>query len=87
MALEMNKCHVKVQYDNYVHPNHFNEGELVLLYDQASEPLGAGKFNSMLHGPYVVRCVLEKGAYELEDCEGNALAEARNGLYRKKYYA
>ena len=87
MALEMNNHHVKVQYDNYVHPRHFIEGELVLLYDQASEPLGVGKFNSMLHGTYVVRRVLEKGAYELEDCEGNSLAEDRNGLYRKKYYA
>ena len=50
-------------------------------------PLGAGKFNPMWHGPYVVKCVLEKGAYELVDYEGTALAEPRNELYLKKYYA
>ena len=38
-------------------------------------------------GPYVVKCVLEKGAYELVDYEGKALAEPKNGLYLKKYYA
>ena len=59
----------------------------MLLYDQASEPLDSGKFNPMWHGPYVVKRVLEKGAYELDDYEGTTLAEPRNGLYLKKYYA
>ena len=57
------------------------------LWDQEKEPLGAGKFNPMWRGPYVVKHVLEKGAYELVDYEGTALAEPRNGLYLKKYYA
>ena len=35
----------------------------------------------------MVKCVLEKGAYELVDYEGMALAEPRNGLYLKEYYA
>ena len=60
---------------------------MVLLWDQPKEPLGAGKFNPMWRGPYVVKCVLEKGAYELVDYEGTALVEPRNGLYLKKYYA
>ena len=49
--------------------------------------LGTGKFNPMWRGPYVVKRVLEKGAYELVYYEGTALAEPRNGLYLKKYYA
>ena len=49
--------------------------------------LGAGKFNPMWRGPYVVKRVLEKGAYELVDYKGTTLAEPRNGLYLKKYYA
>jgi hypothetical protein len=60
---------------------------LVLLYDQDKEPLGAGKFNLMWHSPYIVRHVLEKGAYVLEDYEGNMLVEPRNGLHLKIYYA
>ena len=87
VALEVNKHRIKVQYDNYVYPRRFSEGDSVLLLDQAKEPLGAGKFNFMWHGPYVVKQVLEKAAYELVDYEGTALAEPRNGLYLKKYYA
>ena len=41
----------------------------------------------MWRGPYVVKRVLEKGAYELVDYEGTVLVEPRNGLYLKKYYA
>jgi hypothetical protein len=66
-AIEANKKCVKVQYEKYVFPQLYAEGDLVLLYDQAKEPLGGGKFKSMWDGPYIVRCVLEKGAYELKD--------------------
>ena len=87
MALEVNKRRVKVQYDNFVHLRKFSEGYLVLLWDQAKEPLGAGNFNPMWHGPYVVKRVLEKGTYELVYYEGTALAKPRNGLYLKNFYA
>ena len=60
VALEVNKRPVKVQYDKYFHPRRFSEGDLVLLWDQAKEPLGAGKFNPMWHGPYEAKRVLEK---------------------------
>ena len=87
MALEVNKHRVKVQYDNSVRPRKFSEGDLVLLWDQDKEPLRAGKFNPMWHGPYMVKHVLEKGAYELVDYDKTTLAEPRNGLYLKKCYA
>ena len=87
MALEVNKRRVKVQYDKSVRPMRFSEGDLVFLWDQDKKPFGARKFNPMWHGPYVVKCVLEKGASELVDYEGIALTEPRNGLYIKKYYA
>ena len=86
VALEVNKHRVKVQYDNSVCRRRFSEGDLVLLWDQAKEPLGEGKFNPMWHGPYVVKRVLEKGAYELVDYEGIALVDPRNGLYLENYY-
>ena len=84
---EAHKCRVKLQYDKSVRPRIFSEGDLVLVYDQASDALGAGKFVTMWHGPYVVKCVLSKGSYELQDCEGGCLKEPRNRLYLKKYYA
>ena len=44
-------------------------------------------FNPMWHGPYVVKHVLEKGAYELDNYERNTLAEPISEIYIKKYYA
>jgi hypothetical protein len=41
---------VKAQYDKNVKPRVFSEGDLVLLYDQESDKLGAGKFN-LMDGP------------------------------------
>ena len=87
VALEVNKHCIKVQYNKYVYPRRFSEGDLVLLWYQDKEPLGVGKFNPMWHGPYVVKHVLEKGAYDLVDYEGTTLAEPRNGFYLKKYCA
>ena len=79
MALEVNKRRVKVQYDKSVHPRAFREGDLVLLLYQPKEPLGAGKFNPMWCGPYVVKHVLENGAYELVDYEGTTLQRLEMG--------
>ena len=41
----------------------------------------------MWHGNYRVKRVLVKGTYGMEDYEGKTLAEPRNGIYLKKYYA
>ena len=78
---------MKVQYDRIVQPRSFNEGDLVLTYDLKHDKLGAGKFESMWHRTYIVSRVLEKGAYELVDCDEIPLGEPRNGLYLKRYYA
>jgi hypothetical protein len=86
-TIEENKRHVKVEYDKFVFPWKYDEGDLVPFYDQDKEPLGVDKFKPMWHGPYIVRCVLEKGAYELEYYEGNMLVDPRNGLYLKIYYS
>ena len=86
VALEVNKRRINVQYNKFVCPRRFSEGDLVLLWDQPKEPLGERKFNPMWRGPYVAKCVLEKGTYELVDYEGTNLAKPRNGLYLKRYY-
>ena len=86
-ANEAHKKRVKAQYDKTVRPRVYSEGDLVLLYDQDKDKLGAGKFNPMWMGPYIVKRVLKRGAYELVDFEGFPLKEPRNGLYLKKYYA
>ena len=87
MENEVHKKWVKSCYDQSVHPRNFSEGDLVLVYDQDKDNLGAGKFVSMWLGPYIVKRVLRKGSYELKDYEGNILPRPRNGLYLKKYFA
>eukprot|EP00253_Pinus_taeda_P027210 PITA_27210 len=84
---EAHKKRVKAQFDKNVKPHVFSEGDLVLLYDQESDKLGAGKFKSLWMGPYIVKRVLAKGAYELVDYDGIPLAQPRNRLYLKRYYA
>eukprot|EP00253_Pinus_taeda_P007310 PITA_07310 len=51
LAIEAQKKRVKTHFDNSVNPRSFVEGDLVLLYDQASDKLGAGKLEPMWHGP------------------------------------
>ena len=86
LVIEAQKNQVKADFDQSVSPHSFIEGDLVLLYDQAHDKLGAGKFQPMWHGPYIVKRVLKNAAYELIDYEGIPLAQPRNGLYLKKYY-
>ena len=78
---------MKAQYDRNVTPRNFSEGDLVLLYDQASDKLGAEKFVPMCHGPYVVKRKLAKGVYELVEFDWVSLGKPKNGLYLKRYYA
>ena len=87
LVIEAQKKRVKAHFDQSVSPRSFVEGDLVLLYDQEHDKLGASKFQPMWHGPYIVKCVLKNRAYELIDYEGVPLAQPRNGLYLKKYYA
>eukprot|EP00253_Pinus_taeda_P021030 PITA_21030 len=84
---ETHKKRVKTQYDKVVCLRVFSEGDLVLVYDQDKDALGAHKFKSMWHGPFIVKRVFEKGAYELVNFEGNKLAESQNELYLKKYFS
>ena len=87
LVIETQKKHVKDQYEKHVKPHIFSKGDLVLLYEQDCDFLGAGKFEAMWRGPYIVKRVLEKGAYELVNYDGIPLSEPRNGLYLKKYYS
>ena len=87
LANEVHKRRIKVQYNKNVQPYIYSDGDLVLLYDQEVDVICIGKFEPLWHGPYIVKRVLAKGAYELVDYDGIPLAQPRNGLYLKHYYA
>jgi hypothetical protein len=44
LVIEAQKKHVKAQYDKHVKPRVFSKGDLVLLYEQDRDMLGARKF-------------------------------------------
>lgn len=87
LANKAHKRHIKAQYDKNVQPHIFSAGDLVLLYDQEDNVIGTRKFEPLWHGPYTVKIFLAKGAYALVDYDGIPLAQPRNGLYPKRYYA
>eukprot|EP00253_Pinus_taeda_P008713 PITA_08713 len=87
LANEAHRKCVKVQFDRNVKPRVFLEGDLVLLYDQESDKLGAGKFEPLWMSPYIVKRVLAKGAYDLVDYDGIPFLRPQNELYVKRYYA
>eukprot|EP00253_Pinus_taeda_P004230 PITA_04230 len=87
LANKAHKKRVKAQFDKNVKPCVFSESDLVLLCDQESDKLGAGKFELLWMGPYIVKRVLAKGAYKLVDCDWIPLSQPRNRLYLKCYYA
>ena len=58
LANEAHKKRIKVHYEKFVQPHAFNEGDLVLTYDQRHEKLNKGNFESMWYGPFVVSKVL-----------------------------
>jgi hypothetical protein len=87
MVNEAHKKHVKVQYDKFLCPRIFSYGDLILVYDQDKDCMGAGKFNVMWNIPYIVRHVLNKGSYKLIDYNGNVLVDPINGRYLKRFYA
>ena len=59
----------------------------MVLYDKEANVIVIGKFEPLWHWPYIVKRVLAKGSYELVDYDGILLAQPRNGLYLKRYYA
>eukprot|EP00253_Pinus_taeda_P028448 PITA_28448 len=87
LANKTHKKRIRVQFHKNVKSRVFSEGDLVLLYDQVSDKLGAGKFEPLRMDPYIVKQVLAKVAYELVDYNGIPLSQPRNGLYLKRYYA
>ena len=70
LANESQNKKIKAQYDKSVQPCVFNEGDMVLTYDQKHDKLGKGNMESMWYVLYIISKVLEKGAYELVDYDG-----------------
>jgi hypothetical protein len=86
LANKGHKKKINCQYNWFAHPRIFSEGDLVLVNEEDKDPLGASKFKPMWFIPFIMKKVLNKGAYHLVDFKGKYLAKPRNGIYLKKYY-
>ena len=76
--IEASKTRLKSHFDSHFHPRTFSEGDMVLIYEQANDKLGKGKFDSMWYDPYVVHRCLNKGAYIPADSDNHDLDLWRN---------
>ena len=65
LVIEAQKKWVKSHLDQSVSPRAFSKGDLVLLYDQANDNVGARKFKPMWHRPYIVNVFCIKGPMNL----------------------
>jgi hypothetical protein len=61
LANETHKKCIKIQYEKYFCPRVFDEGDIILVYDQDHDKLGAGKLEPMWHDPYIVKTSTTKG--------------------------
>lgn len=59
------------------------KGDLVLVYDHDHDKIGVGKLEPFWDGPWIMECVLQKGAYEVVDYDGNPLLDPQNGFISK----
>ena len=84
LANEAHKKCVKAQYDKSIQPRVFNEGDLVLTYDQRHDKFWKGKFESIWYSPFFISKVLEKGTYKLVYYDAIPFGKPRNRLYLKR---
>ena len=63
LANEAHKHKVKYQYDRSIRPRILSEGNLVMVYDEDKDPLGARKFKPMWFRPFIIKEILKNGTY------------------------
>ncbi|XP_072052128.1 uncharacterized protein [Arachis hypogaea] len=76
------------RHNKTVRPRSFHQGDLVLRKTEtARKPPSHGKLAATWDGPYRVRQVIGKGAYQLEELDGTTLPSTWNVTSLKKYYS
>ena len=72
-------------FNKKIHPNHFEEGDLVLMKRNTTLPKPRGKFS--YKGPYVVKKAFLEGALILADMDGEKFQMPMNSDNVIRYYA
>ncbi|XP_070014629.1 uncharacterized protein [Nicotiana sylvestris] len=73
-------------YNRKTHLRYFKIGDFVLKkVFQSTKAANVGKFSPNWEGPYMIRGIVGKGAYESETMEGKVLPSNWNDIHLKKY--
>ena len=78
------KAWEKAWHDKHIKKKHFQQGDLVLLYDSKFTKF-PGKLKTHWKGPYVVQKVTDGGAVQLAKLNGELFPSMINGSRLKKY--
>ncbi|XP_024155838.1 uncharacterized protein LOC112163812 [Rosa chinensis] len=86
--LVMEKQRIARPYDKRMRGRSYKEGDLVW---KAVLPFGEkltsrGKWTPRWDGPFVVHCIMVRGAFHLKDLDGGIHRNPINGRFLKKYY-
>ncbi|XP_070047364.1 uncharacterized protein [Nicotiana tomentosiformis] len=78
---------IKRYYNRKAHLKYFKIGDFILKKGfQSTKAANVGKLSPNWEGPYRIRSITGKGAYELETMEGKVLPSNWNVVHLKKYY-
>ena len=81
---QVQKAREKSWHDRHIKKKHFQNGDLVLLYDIKFMKF-LGKLKTHWKGPYIVQKVTDGGAVQLAKLNGEMLPSMVNGSRLKKY--
>ena len=81
---QVQKAREKAWHDRHIKKNHFQNGDLVLLYDSKFMKFPS-KFKTHWKGPYIVQEVTDGGVVPLTKLNGEILPSMVNGSRLKKY--
>ncbi|XP_075103782.1 uncharacterized protein LOC142178346 [Nicotiana tabacum] len=74
-------------YNRKANLGYFKIGDFILKkVFRSTKAANAGKFSPNWEGPYKIRGIARKGAYELETMDGKVLPLNWNAVHLKKYY-
>ncbi|XP_075095339.1 uncharacterized protein LOC142173615 [Nicotiana tabacum] len=86
IRMEAQKQIIERYYNRKAHLRYFKIGDFIRKkVFQSTKTTGAGKLNPNWEGPYKVRGIIGKGAYELETMDDKVLPSSWNVVHLKKY--
>ena len=86
-TLEQHQAQVKKSFDKKASDKHFQEGDLVLKWDEdRAKPGRHAKFDALWSGAYIITSCKEANSFHLSRLNGEELPIHVNGIHLKAYF-